>query len=123
MKANTLIKQICHRATKPVLGLGLVLLYVHWPLPAAAQANYSTPYTFTTLAEKSTIGNTTNVARRTPLSTPKAVAVDAAGNVYTANFLNQTICRITPQGEATILAGKPGVIGSEDGTGSEARFR
>ncbi len=53
---------------------------------------------------------------------PSGVAVDLAGNVYVADNQNSTIRKITPLGDVTTLAGLAGVIGSDDGFGSAARF-
>lgn len=53
---------------------------------------------------------------------PSGVAVDGTGNVYVADFYGKTIRKITPGGVVTTLAGSGGMIGSEDGTGSAARF-
>ena len=56
---------------------------------------------------------------------PWGVAVDTKGNVYVPDQGNCTIRRVTPVGTnwvVTTLAGKVGVAGSVDGTGSAARF-
>jgi sugar lactone lactonase YvrE len=53
---------------------------------------------------------------------PSGVATDIAGNVYVADSGNNTIRKITSNGEVTTLAGTPGVKGSADGTGAAARF-
>ena len=56
-----------------------------------------------------------------PGTEPFGVAVDAAGNLYLANF-NHTISKITPAGVLTTVAGVAGGVGTADGTGSAARF-
>ena len=56
-----------------------------------------------------------------PGTEPWGVAVDAAGNLYLANF-NHTISKITPAGVLTTVAGVAGGLGTADGTGSAARF-
>ena len=53
---------------------------------------------------------------------PVGVAVDSGGYVYVADFSNFTIRKITPAGVVTTLAGLAGNSGSDDGTGSAARF-
>jgi len=53
------------------------------------------------------------------------LAVDTNGNVYVADFNNETIRKVTPVGTnwvVTTLAGLAGVAGAIDGTGSAARF-
>jgi hypothetical protein len=52
---------------------------------------------------------------------PRGVAVDQVGNLYVADSGNSTLRKITPAGVVTTLAGRASV-GSEDGTGSGARF-
>src|SRR5262249_49399550 len=53
---------------------------------------------------------------------PSGVAMDSAGNIYVADYNNDTIRKITPGGMVTTLMGTAGVEGSADGTGATARF-
>jgi hypothetical protein len=53
---------------------------------------------------------------------PHGVAVDSAGNVYVADQTNHTIRKVTAAGVVTTLAGLAGQEGSDNGTGSVARF-
>src|SRR6516162_64795 len=53
---------------------------------------------------------------------PQGVATDSLGNVYVADTPNNTIRKITPAGVVTTLAGLAGSHGTNDGTGSAARF-
>jgi uncharacterized protein YjiK len=55
-------------------------------------------------------------------SAPQGVAVDSAGNIYVADWIGQTIRKVTPAGAVTTLAGTAGMFGSADGTGAAARF-
>jgi streptogramin lyase len=53
---------------------------------------------------------------------PRGVAIDSGGNVYVADYYNNTIRKIAPAGVVTTLAGSARLPGAVDGTGSEARF-
>ena len=53
---------------------------------------------------------------------PSGVAVDGAGNVYVADYFNQTIRKVTGAGVVSTLAGSVGTYGSADGANSAARF-
>ena len=53
---------------------------------------------------------------------PRGTAVDASGNIYVADVLNDTIRKVTPAGVVTTVAGLPGTAGSTDGTGASARL-
>src|SRR5437660_6808054 len=54
---------------------------------------------------------------------PTGVATDSAGNVYVADFLYNTIRKITPAGVVSTLAGKAAVGGGDGDTGAAERDR
>ena len=77
-------------------------------------------YVFTTIAGLPTVGSNDGAGSAARFDQPWATAVDGAGNVYVADMRNNTIRKITPDGDVTTLAGTPGVGGHVDGTGSAA---
>ena len=72
------------------------------------------------LAGKSGSKDGTNSVAR--FYNPRGVATDAAGNVYVADYNNDLIRQVTPDGVVTTLAGLAGNPGSANGTNSAARF-
>jgi hypothetical protein len=87
---------------------------------AAVQAIY-TPYTITTLAGNG-LGSADGTGSDARFHDPQGVAVDSTGTVYVADRYNNTIRKVTPTGVVTTLVGLAGSSGSDDGTGSDARF-
>lgn len=67
-------------------------------------------------------GNTDGIGAIARFESPRANAVDAAGNVYVADTQDDAIRKITPAGVVSTFAGKPGVCDSTDGIGFAARF-
>jgi len=53
---------------------------------------------------------------------PAGLAIDAAGNLYVADFGNSTIRKLAPGGSVTTLVGAAQQAGSADGVGGAARF-
>lgn len=87
-----------------------------------AQSTYE-PYTINTLAGfAGSAGSTDGTGSAARFSLPFSVAADGAGNIYVADFGNDTIRKIAPGGVVTTLAGSAGQAGSSDGTGNAARF-
>jgi uncharacterized delta-60 repeat protein len=80
------------------------------------------PYTFATLAGSTAYGSADGTGSAAGFYHPTGVAVDTNGNVYVADYANHTIRKVTPAGVVTTLAGLAGSFGTNDGTGSVARF-
>ena len=53
---------------------------------------------------------------------PQDLVVDKTGNVYVGDRQNYTIRKVTAAGVVSTVAGLAGFFGTNDGTGSEARF-
>jgi len=109
-------------ARRVAANLGHLCLLVCLSAAGRAAVDYSTPYSFTTLAGLSSIGSDDGPAAVARFYGPSGVAVDRAGNIYVADQKNNTIRKITPAGVTSTIAGTPGVRGSTDGPGSIALF-
>ncbi|MDD3147617.1 MAG: hypothetical protein PHD82_09970, partial [Candidatus Riflebacteria bacterium] len=95
-----------------------------------ADMNNHTIRKVTPIGEVTTLAGTAGISGITDgtgsaarFNRPASVGVDSAGNVYVADMENHTIRKITPGGVVTTLAGTAGAMGSNDGTGSVARFK
>jgi sugar lactone lactonase YvrE len=91
------------------------------PALVLGQTDY-TPYTFTTLASRASVGSEDGTGSAARFNSPQGVTVDSSGNVYVADTGNHTIRRVTPRHVVTTIAGSPGQPGSADGIGAAARF-
>ncbi len=79
--------------------------------------------TVTTLAGKPGVaGSADGTGSAARFDTPWDIAVSDSGVIFVADTNNHTIRKITPAGKVTLFAGKPGVSGFADGTGTTARF-
>jgi sugar lactone lactonase YvrE len=67
-------------------------------------------------------GTNDGVGTNALFNTPFALAIDAQTNVYVSDTFNHAIRKITPDGMVTTLAGSPGVLGTNNGVGLQAKF-
>ena len=67
-------------------------------------------------------GTNDGVGDAARFSSPQALAVDSANNVFVCDTGNNTIRMITPGRAVTTIAGNPTLSGSADGTNSSATF-
>ena len=72
-----------------------------------------------TAGQAGTIDGVGNAAR---FNRPRGLAVDRNNNLYVADTGNHTIRRISPDGNVTTVAGLGGFSGTNDGSGTGARF-
>jgi sugar lactone lactonase YvrE len=79
--------------------------------------------TVTTLAGLAGIrGSADGIGSAAQFDFPQGVTTDDNGNVYVSDLHNQTIRKISAAGVVTTFAGLADTLGSDDGTGSAARF-
>ena len=67
-------------------------------------------------------GNADGTGTVATFSSPLGLAIDAAGNLYVADTMSDTVRKITPAGVVSTLAGMAGSPGFADGTGTGAQF-
>ena len=113
------MRNLTTRFLRGILGAGPFLALVTGLLAAS---DYAKPYTFTTLAGAASVGCQDGPGASARFYSPRAAVVDAAGNTYIVDTGNHTIRRITSAGVVSTFAGRAGVFGSADGTGTAARF-
>ena len=75
----------------------------------------------TTIAGTGSPGNTNGPAATASFSSPRGIALDAAGNIFVTDTANKVVRKITPDGVVSTLAGS-GAIGKADGMGTAASF-
>jgi sugar lactone lactonase YvrE len=76
----------------------------------------------TTLAGSGSSGSANGTGTAAQFNNPTGVTVDPFGNVFVADYGNNTVRMVTPAGVVSTLAGQAGRSGSTDGAGSAARF-
>jgi len=79
------------------------------------------PSQVTTLAGTGTAGSANGTGTAASFNNPVGVTVDAGGNIYVGDRLNNLIRKISSTGVVTTLAGS-GAYGSSNGTGTAASF-
>jgi sugar lactone lactonase YvrE len=90
---------------------------------SAGAATIYEPYNVTTIAGWNNVRSRDAVGKEARFFEPHGLIADGAGNFFVADSGNSTIRKITPDGTVTTIAGVAGMRGSNDGTGSEARFK
>lgn len=77
----------------------------------------------TTFAGKVVVfGSADGIGTNATFLTPEGLSADSAGNIYVAEFGNDTIRKLTPGAVVSTFAGQAGGIGLADGVGNAAQF-
>lgn len=105
-------------------GTGNIDIWYQGKLISGPVFTYDSTLFVTTLAGSSTdSGAVDGQGLNARFNQPHGIAVDQSGNIYVADMNNNSIRKITAQGNVTTLAGPlSGVRDYVDGTGSAARF-
>ena len=91
--------------------------------PTIRRSGRSLPTTVRTIAGLAGApGSADGIGSAARFFSPAGVAVDSSGTVYVADTGNHTIRKVMPGGVVITLAGSVGMVGSDDGSGSAARF-
>lgn len=75
----------------------------------------------TTLAGNGTAGNADGLGKAAQFNNPHGIAIDSTGVLYVADYGNNTIRKVTLDGQVTTLAGS-GVAGFKNALGTDAQF-
>ncbi len=67
-------------------------------------------------------GSADGPAARALFHDPAGLAMDTNGNLFIADYQNHAIRKLSPDGLVTTFAGRPGHLGSTNGTGTNATF-
>jgi sugar lactone lactonase YvrE len=114
------LARICSFAlTTGTRALSLAVAVVAIGVQLRGQANYATPYTFSTLAGKVGVrGFTNGTGDAATFNIPQGVAVDGSGNVYVADNSNQCVRKITSAGVVTTFLNMPASALAVDAAGN-----
>lgn len=79
--------------------------------------------TVTTLAGSvGNLGSLDATGTNALFDSPQEIAIDGSGNLYVADYLNNTIRKVTSAGVVTTIAGSAGNFGSANGAATNAMF-
>jgi sugar lactone lactonase YvrE len=110
-------------STDPVLAIDKFSFRGLTNIPEVVIANGDFGYTFSRFAGMTGVSGTNNGSgTEAQFTGPHAMAADRHGNLYVADTGNHVIRRITPEGEVSTFAGLARTMGTNDGTGGNARF-